>query len=59
MFKKGQTVKWFCESSYVWLVGTIKETIDIELDGNMHKLYKVKINDGDLRWAGEDQLRVP
>ena len=59
MFKKGQTVKWFCESSYVWLVGTIKEITNIELDGGYHKLYKVKITNGGERWAGEDQLRLP
>jgi|TARA_R100000482_G_C5013557_1_gene96687 hypothetical protein len=59
MFKEGQTVRWFCESSYEWLTGTIKEITNIELDGGTHKLYKVKINGGDLRWAGEDQLKLP
>ena len=59
MFKEGQTVKWFCESSYVWLTGTIKEITSIEIDSNIHKLYKVKITNGGERWAGEEQLRIP
>jgi hypothetical protein len=59
MFKKGQTVKWFCDASYQWLTGTIKEISRVEIDDKVHKLYRVKIGEEGLRWASEEQLRLP
>ena len=58
MFKKRQSVRWWCESSYEWLSGTIVEVSSVEIGEEVHELYRVKICEGGTRWASEEQLRL-
>jgi|TARA_R110002050_G_scaffold140021_1_gene264663 hypothetical protein len=58
MFKKRQVVKWWCESSYEWLHGTVVEVSSVEIEDKVHVLYRVKIGEDGMRWASEEQLRL-
>ncbi len=58
MFKKGDSVKWYCDATYEWFEGVIIEVASVDIDEEVCVLYRVNVNGENPRWASEEQLRV-